>query len=288
MGAFAWNPNDFSGGGGSGNVNGPGSSTDNAIARFNGSTGKLIQNSSVTIDDSGNLLATGSTSSPIVAGLLNISTGQAYLGITTVSNDPYVVLREGTTNNYWSFGLDYSASKEFAIYNGSSLGTGSRFFSVSQAGLLTAGNSSSLSTANFTANGRVVSYQSHNADSVKHRYSTVITRSTSAASDTFTVLTASPTGTSDAMGFKITVNGVTNTGLVETWIVMASAYFSGTAQYTTPVVTSLATGTTGMTDITSAWSGSNLQITLNTNNAYWTVEIEAYERVGNKITSSFF
>lgn len=43
------------GGAGSGDVVGPNSSTDNAIARFDLATGKLIQNSSATIDDSGNL-----------------------------------------------------------------------------------------------------------------------------------------------------------------------------------------------------------------------------------------
>lgn len=38
-----------------GDVTGPGSSTDNAIARFDSTTGKVIQNSAVTIDDSGNM-----------------------------------------------------------------------------------------------------------------------------------------------------------------------------------------------------------------------------------------
>lgn len=32
-----------------GDVTGPGSSTDNAVARFDGTTGKLLQNSPVTI-----------------------------------------------------------------------------------------------------------------------------------------------------------------------------------------------------------------------------------------------
>jgi len=40
---------------GSGDVTGPSSSTDNAIARFDGTGGKTIQNSNVTIDDTGNL-----------------------------------------------------------------------------------------------------------------------------------------------------------------------------------------------------------------------------------------
>ena len=42
-----------------GNVYGPASSDDNAIARFDGLTGKLIQNSSVTIDDTGNIDTVG-------------------------------------------------------------------------------------------------------------------------------------------------------------------------------------------------------------------------------------
>jgi hypothetical protein len=42
---------------GSGDVVGPGSATDNAIARYDGTTGKLIQNSGATIDDSGNITA---------------------------------------------------------------------------------------------------------------------------------------------------------------------------------------------------------------------------------------
>ena len=41
--------------GSSGDVSGPASSTDNAIVRYDGTTGKLVQNSAVTIDDSGNV-----------------------------------------------------------------------------------------------------------------------------------------------------------------------------------------------------------------------------------------
>lgn len=42
-----------SGGSGSGDVVGPASSTDNAVARFDGTTGKLVQNSSFVVNDSG-------------------------------------------------------------------------------------------------------------------------------------------------------------------------------------------------------------------------------------------
>jgi hypothetical protein len=41
------------GGGGGGDVTGPGSSTDNAVARFDSTTGKIIQNSGVVINDGG-------------------------------------------------------------------------------------------------------------------------------------------------------------------------------------------------------------------------------------------
>lgn len=42
-----------------GDVSGPSSSTDNAISRFDGTSGKTIQDSSVTIDDSGNISTSG-------------------------------------------------------------------------------------------------------------------------------------------------------------------------------------------------------------------------------------
>lgn len=45
------------GSGGGGNVTGPGSSTDNAVARFDGTTGQLLQNSSVLVDDDGAVTA---------------------------------------------------------------------------------------------------------------------------------------------------------------------------------------------------------------------------------------
>jgi hypothetical protein len=40
---------------GSGDVTGPGTATDNALARFDGTSGTLLQNSGATLDDSGNL-----------------------------------------------------------------------------------------------------------------------------------------------------------------------------------------------------------------------------------------
>jgi hypothetical protein len=61
---------------GSGDVIGPGSATDNAVARFDSTTGKLIQNSAVTIDDSNNISTPGS----ITTGAGGSNAG--YLGLT--------------------------------------------------------------------------------------------------------------------------------------------------------------------------------------------------------------
>jgi hypothetical protein len=50
---------DYTGSGGTGDVVGPASSTDNVLARFDGTTGKLLQNGQTTEDDSGNVCVAG-------------------------------------------------------------------------------------------------------------------------------------------------------------------------------------------------------------------------------------
>lgn len=59
------------GGGGSGDVVGPGSATDNAIARFDTTTGKLIQNSAVTVDDAGSVVLGGTDVGIALNGITN-------------------------------------------------------------------------------------------------------------------------------------------------------------------------------------------------------------------------
>lgn len=66
------------GGGGSGDVVGPASSTDNAIARFDGTTGKLIQNSSVTLDDNGNESGVNAITFDITPATLPTAEGTLY------------------------------------------------------------------------------------------------------------------------------------------------------------------------------------------------------------------
>ena len=60
----------------SGDVNGPGSSTDNAIVRFDGTTGKVIQNTSVTtITDAGNIATEGSVSGASTLAGISLAMG---------------------------------------------------------------------------------------------------------------------------------------------------------------------------------------------------------------------
>ena len=62
---------------GSGSVEGASSSTDNAIARFDGTTGKTIQNSAVTIADNGNTIF-GTNSDSGTTTPVNVSYGGTY------------------------------------------------------------------------------------------------------------------------------------------------------------------------------------------------------------------
>jgi hypothetical protein len=77
-----------SGGGGAGDVVGPASSTDNAVARFDGVTGKLIQNSVVIIDDSGN---TSGVAALTTSGIVTQGSGQV-VKRAAAGASPYTVL----------------------------------------------------------------------------------------------------------------------------------------------------------------------------------------------------
>lgn len=80
--SYLWIPT-TGGGGGGGDVTGPASSTNSAITRYDGTTGKLIKNSTVTLDDSGNLsgatLGTGNTLGDVTVNVTGSdSTGDIY------------------------------------------------------------------------------------------------------------------------------------------------------------------------------------------------------------------
>ena len=67
-----------------GSVIGPASSTDHAVARYDGASGKLIQNSAVTIDDAGNIAGVGTLNThtiPAGTGTLAL-TSQLHSAVT--------------------------------------------------------------------------------------------------------------------------------------------------------------------------------------------------------------
>ena len=79
---------ELGGGASSGNVVGPSSATDNALVRFDGTTGKLIQNGTITQDDSGNLAGivseqynTAATPPTIIEGLEAWDSGNGTLEV---------------------------------------------------------------------------------------------------------------------------------------------------------------------------------------------------------------
>jgi len=117
-----------SGGGGTGDVVGPASSTDNAVVRFNLTTGKLIQNSGVTIDDSNNvsipgrITVTGGTTTNTDANLGNAAVGSfpyydgtspssfalfghkdlnhAYSAVSDAGSKNYALVQDNSGNTY--------------------------------------------------------------------------------------------------------------------------------------------------------------------------------------------
>ena len=98
-------------------VVGPSSATDNAIARFNGTTGKIIQNSGATIDDSGNLTAVGGIFTSLLdlsgasAGQIKFPAGQNPSSDVNTLDD----YEEGT----WTTGLTFDTAGDVSVvYSG--------------------------------------------------------------------------------------------------------------------------------------------------------------------------
>lgn len=87
--------------GSAGDVVGPGSSTDNALVRFDGTTGKLVQNSAGVLDDSGNLTGLASLTATTLTGALTGTVGATTPNtgaFTTLAASGAVTLSGGTAN----------------------------------------------------------------------------------------------------------------------------------------------------------------------------------------------
>lgn len=126
-----------------GDVAGPASATDNALVRFDGTTGKLIQNGVITEDDTGNLSITasvsGATLSATISNTSNTASSNANSQITvggTSAGDAQTTYTvSGTTN--WSTGIDNSVTGDpFIIAASTALGS-TNVMSMTTAGEVT-------------------------------------------------------------------------------------------------------------------------------------------------------
>lgn len=108
-GTPTWSPQ---AGSGLGNVTGPSTSTDNAIVRWNGPSGIMVQDSLVIIDDMGGLTAWGNV---IASGGLTIGMNSLMSGDLTVLGDTNL---EGLTN----IGGNLSVAGSSSVVNNSDVG----------------------------------------------------------------------------------------------------------------------------------------------------------------------
>jgi hypothetical protein len=154
--------------GASGNVVGPASATDTAVALFDGTTGKLIKNSLVTIGSTGNTVISGTDNSNAMLRITQLGTGNALLVEDSANPDasPVVINASGqvvigntavvNTPNYAGTQAPLSLQVQSAgTYDGLSLqnyvagsGSANMSFSHSRSGVL--GTQTILNDADIT------------------------------------------------------------------------------------------------------------------------------------------
>lgn len=105
-----------------GDVNGPASSTDNAIARFDSTTGKLLQNSSASITDLGQASFVGyaqvtANTGAGTSGYLELQSNDAGSGTKTLRIQPSNAAT--TSTQTYTFPTDYGSGGQFLSTDGS-------------------------------------------------------------------------------------------------------------------------------------------------------------------------
>lgn len=137
---------------GAGNVVGDSSSTDNALVRFDGATGKVIQNSGVLLDDSDNMILPDG--SRLTVG--NITMDSSGLSSDTVNLDLLadggtVQLKSDGAVNYFS-DIDNSTTTEDHVFytDGNTTGTATELARITDGGDIEAQNSVKVGNTTFS------------------------------------------------------------------------------------------------------------------------------------------
>jgi hypothetical protein len=105
-------------GGATGDVVGPSSSTDNAIARFDTTTGKLIQNSTVTIDDNGNVNQANAITFDVTPATLPTTPGTLYWDSADGNQTLSLIMAGGTATQQIGEETYYRIKASAAITEG--------------------------------------------------------------------------------------------------------------------------------------------------------------------------
>jgi hypothetical protein len=97
--------------GASGDVVGPASATDTAVALFDGTTGKLIKNSLVTVGSTGNTIISGTDNSNAMLRITQLGTGNALLveDSTNPDSSPFVIDASGLVVQGYTAPLSFTA-----------------------------------------------------------------------------------------------------------------------------------------------------------------------------------
>lgn len=140
---------------GAGDVSGPSLATDNALARFDSTTGKIIQNSAAFVDDFGYLgIGTATPGVPVDIAIVN---NTANLRITDATNGAKIRMTNGTvtadiTANGSVFQVGPTGAHDFNLRT-----SGATRMTVGSTGEVAIGASAAVSGQLLTVDGKIVS-----------------------------------------------------------------------------------------------------------------------------------
>lgn len=145
--------------GGSGGIVGPGSSTNNAIVRWNGTTGSTVKNSSITASDAGVVNGISSLSINGGAGTQTLSTTATGFSINDAANSGFSLIYSlgGYTNNHTITYPDSDGTVAFVATTVPTTRTVSTTSPITGGGDLSANRTIACATCATTTNGGALS-----------------------------------------------------------------------------------------------------------------------------------